>query len=87
LARIEFSDVEYLLSKIGKGKIDSRIESILYESAISKVASIFQLAIRAYKYLEKPELKEDLIIHLVFLKIISHREFILFLLKLMDSFI
>lgn len=61
LARIEFSDVEYLLSKIGKGKIDSRIESILYESAISKVASIFQLAIRAYKYLEKPELKEDLI--------------------------
>ena len=61
LARIEFSDVEYLLSELGKGKIDSRIERILYESAISKVASIFQLAMRAYEYLEKPELKNDLI--------------------------
>ena len=61
LARIEFSDVEYLLNKLSKSKIDSRIERILYESVVSKVASIFQLAMRAYEYLEKPELKEDLI--------------------------
>jgi len=61
LARIEFSDVEYLLNEIGKGKIDSRIERILYESAISKVASIFQLAMRAFEYLEKPDLKKELI--------------------------
>tara|TARA_B110000977_G_scaffold73481_1_gene99467 strand:+ start:63 stop:527 length:465 start_codon:yes stop_codon:yes gene_type:complete len=61
LARIEFSDIEYLLNMINKTKVDSRLERILYESIISKVAAIFQLAMRAYEYLEKPDLKKDLI--------------------------
>jgi hypothetical protein len=61
LARIEFSDVEYLLSEIDKGNIDSRLEKILYESIISKMASVFQLAMRAYEYLENTDLKKELI--------------------------
>lgn len=61
LARIEFSDVEFLLREIDKGIIDSRLEKILYESIISKMASVFQLAMRAYEYLEKTDLKKELI--------------------------
>ena len=61
LARIEFSDIEYLLDTINKRQIDSRLERIIYESLISKIASIFQLAMRAYEYLEKPNLKKKLI--------------------------
>jgi|TARA_B110000967_G_C18752996_1_gene493841 hypothetical protein len=61
LARVEFSDIEFLLDTINNGKKDPRLERILYESIISKVAAIFQLAMRAYEYLEKPDLKKDLI--------------------------
>jgi hypothetical protein len=56
LARIEFSDVEYLLKQIDSDTFDSRLERILYESLISKTASIYQLAMRAYQYLDKNDL-------------------------------
>ena len=61
LATIEFSDIEYLLNMINKTKVNSRLERIIYESLISKIASIFQLAMRAYEYLEEPSLKRKLI--------------------------
>lgn len=56
LARIEFSDVEYLLKQIDSDTLDSRLERILYESLVSKTASIYQLAMRAYQYLDKNDL-------------------------------
>lgn len=56
LARIEFSDVEYLLKQIDSDTLDSRLERILYESLVSKTASIYQLAMRAYQYLKKNDL-------------------------------
>lgn len=56
LARIEFSDVEYLLKQIDNNTLDHRLERILYESIVSKTASIYQLAIRAYIYLGKNDL-------------------------------
>jgi hypothetical protein len=61
LARIEFSDIDYLLEKINNKKVEPRMERILYESIISKISSIFQLAMRAYEFLEQPGLKKDLI--------------------------
>ena len=61
LARLEFSDIEYLLKSIDSKIYETRLERILYEDIISKLAGIFQLAMRAYKYLEKPELEKELI--------------------------
>ena len=54
LARIEISDVEYLLEKVASEK-DSRLLRILYETIVSKTSSIFQLAQRACCYLELGE--------------------------------
>jgi hypothetical protein len=60
LARIEFSDVEYLLRRIKEQTNDERLIRILYESLVSKTASIYQLAMRAYDYLEKKEKLKEL---------------------------
>ena len=50
MARIEISDIEYLLEKAASEK-DFRLQRILYETLVTKTASVFQLAMRACKYL------------------------------------
>ena len=60
LARIEFSDVEYLLQRIDELTHDERLIRILYETLVSKTASIYQLAMRAYGYLEKKHMLNEL---------------------------
>lgn len=54
LARIEISDVEYLLEIVSLQR-DPRLQRILYETIVSKVASVFQLALRAYSYFERSD--------------------------------
>ena len=52
MARIELSDIDYLLNKINK-ETDSQLVRIMYETVVTKLSTVFQLAIKAYKYLEK----------------------------------
>ena len=60
LARINISDVEYLLEKIDSVD-DSKLKRIFYETAINKLSTVFQLAMKSLKYLEKKDrLKEIL---------------------------
>jgi hypothetical protein len=60
LARIEFSDIEYLLRLIDEQTHDERLNKILYETLVFKTASIYQLAMRAYGYLEKKHMLNEL---------------------------
>ncbi|NJO52232.1 MAG: hypothetical protein HC840_25725 [Leptolyngbyaceae cyanobacterium RM2_2_4] len=61
LARIELSDIEFLLEQTRKGVNSTRLERILYETIINKLSCAFQLAMRAYEYLEKNQEKKQLI--------------------------
>lgn len=61
LARIEFSDIDYLLNQLKQKSFDSRMERIIFETIVSKLASIWQLSLCASKYLEQKKLKNKLI--------------------------
>ena len=61
LARIELSDIKFLLEQIRKSVNSARLERILYETIINKLSCVFQLAMRAYEYLEKNQEKKQLI--------------------------
>ncbi len=52
LARINISDVEYLLEKVDSVN-ESKLRRIFYETAINKLSTVFQLVIKSLKYLEK----------------------------------
>jgi hypothetical protein len=60
MARIEISDVEYLLSIIKK-TTDARLERIMYETIVTKISTVFQLVMRACKYLEQDKLLKKII--------------------------
>ena len=59
MARIELSDIEYLLEKI-KTESDNRLQRIMYESVIGKVSGVFQLAMRACKYLNQNDFDKEI---------------------------
>lgn len=61
LARIEFSDIDFLLNRLHQKSFDSRMERIVFETIVSKLASIWQLLKCAAEYLENNELKNRLI--------------------------
>lgn len=52
MARIEMSDIEYLQEKISNEK-DNRLVRIMYETAITKLSTVFQLVMKSCKYLEQ----------------------------------
>ena len=52
MARIELSDIDFLLKEISK-ETDSQLVRIFYETAITKLSVVFQLAMKAFKYLER----------------------------------
>lgn len=54
LARINISDIEYLLEKT-ELENDSRLKRILYEAAVNKLGTVFQLVMKSLKYLEQHE--------------------------------
>jgi hypothetical protein len=60
LARIILSEIEYIL-KIIEGATDGRLARILLESAVTKTAAVFQLALRACEYLENSSYKNEII--------------------------
>lgn len=60
MARITLSDIEFILT-IAALQTSLRHKNILYETAVSKTAAVFQLAMRACDYLENPIYKKDLI--------------------------
>lgn len=60
LARIILSEIEYIL-KIIEGTTDGRLARILLESAVTKTAAVFQLALRACEYLENTSYKNEII--------------------------
>lgn len=51
LARIELSDVDYLLDIIDKEDCEQRAKRIHFETIVSKLSTVYQLAMDAYKYL------------------------------------
>jgi hypothetical protein len=59
-ARIILCDIDYILNTINHIS-DARHQTFLLESAITKTASVFQLAIRACDYLEKKDFKKEII--------------------------
>lgn len=59
-ARIILSEIDYILSTLDV-VIDVRHKIFLLESAISKTASVFQLAMRACDYLENKDFKKEII--------------------------
>jgi hypothetical protein len=60
LARIILSEIEYIL-KIIEVTTDGRLARILLESAVTKTAAVFQLALKACDYLENPNYKKEII--------------------------
>lgn len=58
-ARIMLSDVEYILST-HKLQTDARHMVFLLEAAVSKTASVFQLAMKACEYFGRPDLKTSI---------------------------
>lgn len=58
LAYITMSDVEFLLTKL-EGEQDVRVQSIFRESAVNKLASLYQLFMKACKYLKSDSLQSD----------------------------
>jgi len=59
MARIEINDIEYLLHQV-KIVEDLQLQRILYESIISKVATAYQLALKACKYLQQNEKMKEI---------------------------
>ncbi len=53
LARLEMSDVEFILDAAKDS--NARLKKVLYESALTKCATAWQLAMRAWDYLESSE--------------------------------
>jgi hypothetical protein len=60
LARIELSDIKYLISQ-HDNKNNTRFERIIFETIVSKISATFQLAIRAYEYFELSDQRQKLI--------------------------
>jgi hypothetical protein len=60
LARIELSDIKYLISQLDN-KNTTRFERIIFETIVSKISATFQLAIRAYDYFELSDQRQKLI--------------------------
>lgn len=50
LARIELSDIDYLLDIVSKDDCVQRTRRIHFETIISKLSTVYQLAMDAYKY-------------------------------------
>lgn len=59
-ARITLSDLDFIM-KLAEGQQDVRHRKILYESAVNKVATVFQLAMKACTYLQRSDYKQNLI--------------------------
>ena len=59
-ARITLCDIDYILSTINDTN-DVRHQAFLLESAISKTASVFQLAMKACDYFENKDFKMEII--------------------------
>ena len=58
-ARIILSEIDYILSSLNN-IIDIRLQTFLLESAISKTASVFQLAMKACDYFENKDFKKEI---------------------------
>ena len=59
MARIEISDIEYLLGKI-ESEHDSRLKRILYEATVHKASTVYQLALKSCKYLNQQNIKNKI---------------------------
>jgi hypothetical protein len=53
LARLEISDIEFILETAKNS--DARLKKVLYESALTKCATAWQLAMKAWEYLDESE--------------------------------
>jgi hypothetical protein len=51
IARLELSDIDYLISFIQNENCESRMKRIHYETVVLKLSTVYQLAMDAYKYL------------------------------------
>jgi hypothetical protein len=60
MARINLSDLDFIL-EIAETQKDERHKKMLYEVAVNKVASSFQLAMKACEYLKAESYKQGLI--------------------------
>jgi hypothetical protein len=60
LARIILSEIEFII-KIIEDTSDGRLARILLESAVTKTAAVFQLALKACDYLDNPSYKREII--------------------------
>lgn len=59
-ARMQLSDIEFLSKKICR-ETDGRLKRVMYESIVTKLATTFQLALRAFEYMEKSKERGEII--------------------------